>query len=176
MGRLSAIILSEEPRGKRWKIPFFTWEGYMTVAQRRAEVIWEGNLVRGNGRLSGASGAFAGLPITWAARTERSDGKTSPEELIAAAHAGCYAMAFSHALTQRGMPPTQLHVTAVCTLDRVDGALKITAMDLRVRGQVPGLDQAAFAEVAREAENGCPVSNALRNSLEIRLEAQLEQA
>lgn len=146
----------------------------MAVAERRAEVIWEGNLTQGSGRVTPGSGAFPELPVTWASRTERSDGKTSPEELIAAAHAACYAMAFSNTLNQAGSPPERLQVTAVCSLDRVDGKMKITTMDLTVRGRVPGLDQAAFEQAARTAEQGCPVSNALRNNVEISLHPTLE--
>jgi len=146
----------------------------MPVAQRRAQVVWEGNLVGGGGTLRVGSEAFGPLPITWAARTERPDGKTSPEELIAAAHAGCYAMALSHTLTQRGTPPSQLEVSAVCSLDRVEGRLKITTMALEVRGRVPGLSQSEFEDAARQAEQGCPVSNALRNNVDIRVRATLE--
>jgi osmotically inducible protein OsmC len=141
------------------------------AAERRAEVIWQGNLVHGNGRLKVGSGAFGEQAITWAARTEQPDGKTSPEELIAAAHAGCYAMALSHTLSQGGTPPEQLIVNAFCTLD----AGKITTMKLTVQGKVPGLDEAAFQEVAQKAEQSCPVSNALRNNVQIQLNARLTQ-
>jgi lipoyl-dependent peroxiredoxin len=144
------------------------------AAERTADVVWEGNLANGNGTISLKSGATGALPVTWASRTERSDGKTSPEELIAAAEASCYAMAFSNTLAQQGTPPTRLNVTATATFDRVNGAAKITTLDLQVRGQVPGLDQAGFAEAARKAEQGCPVSNALRGNVDIRLTAQLE--
>jgi osmotically inducible protein OsmC len=139
------------------------------AAERRAEVIWQGNLTQGNGRLKVGSGAFGEQAITWAARTERSDGKTSPEELIAAAHAGCYAMALSHTLNQGGTPPEQLTVNAVCTLDQG----KITTMNLDVQGKVPGMDAAAFQEAAQKAEQSCPVSNALRNNVQIHLNAHL---
>ncbi|MBF6590420.1 MAG: OsmC family peroxiredoxin [Ktedonobacterales bacterium] len=144
------------------------------MAERQAQVIWEGNLTQGNGKITSGSGALGELPVTWAARTERADGKTSPEELIAAAHAACFAMAFSNTLNTAGSPPQRLMVTAVCTLDRVDGKLKITTMDLEVTGTVPGLDQAGFERIARQAEQGCPVSNALRNNVEIRVNAHLD--
>lgn len=148
----------------------------MAKAERRAEVTWQGNLVQGSGKIvSVSSGAIGELPITWASRTESPNGKTSPEELIAAAHAGCYAMAFSNALAQAGTPAQQLFVTAVCTFESVKGGFKITTMDLDVRGKVPGLDEAGFEEAARKGEQGCPVSNALRNNVEIRLKAQLEK-
>jgi osmotically inducible protein OsmC len=145
----------------------------MAVAERRAQVVWEGNLTQGSGTITAASGALGELPVTWASRTERSDGKTSPEELIAAAHAACYAMAFSNTLNTQGTPPQRLDVRAVCSLDRVEGKMKITTMDLEVTGTVPGLDQAGFEEAARKAEQGCPVSNALRNNVAINLSAKL---
>jgi osmotically inducible protein OsmC len=141
------------------------------AAERRAEVIWQGNLTQGNGRLKVGSGAFGEQPITWAARIERPDGKTSPEELIAAAHAGCYAMALSNTLNESGSPPEQLTVNAVCTLDQ----LKITTMKLEVQGRVPGIDEAAFQQAAQKAEQLCPVSNALRNNVQIQLNAHLIQ-
>jgi osmotically inducible protein OsmC len=144
-------------------------------AERRAEAQWEGNLVNGQGKLHLGSGATGELPVTWASRTERSDGKTSPEELIAAAHASCYAMAFSHTLTQEGHPPQKLTVNAVCTLEDVEGKLRITTMTLNVQGKVPGMDEASFVQIAQKAEQGCPVSNLLRQGLQIHLNAQLER-
>ena len=147
----------------------------MLKAQRRAEVEWEGSLVHGSGKIiEVGSGALGQLPITWASRTERSDGKTSPEELIAAAHAACYAMAFSHALAEAGTPATSLTVNAVCTFEQVENGFKISTMDLDVKGNVPGLDEASFEKAAKQAEQGCPVSNALRNNVEIRLNAHLD--
>ena len=147
----------------------------MAKAERSAQVEWEGSLVQGSGKIvQVGSGALGELPVTWASRTESSDGKTSPEELIAAAHAACYAMAFSHALAQAGTPAQKLVVNAVCAFEQVGGGFKITTMDLDVRGKVPGLDQGGFEQVARQAEQGCPVSNALRNNVEMRLSAHLE--
>lgn len=146
----------------------------MAMAERRAEVTWQGNLTQGKGMINRVgSGAFGELPITWAARTERSDGKTSPEELIAAAHASCYAMAFSNMLNKAGSPPERLDVTAVCSLDRVDGESTITAMELTVKGRVPGLDAEGFRRIAEEAKKGCPVSRALKNNVQITLNADL---
>ena len=147
----------------------------MTRAERRAEVVWEGNLLQGHGKVvSVGSGALGELPITWASRTERSDGKTSPEELLAAAHAACYAMAFSHTLAQAGTPAERLTVSATCAFEQVESGFKVTTMDLDVRGRVPGLDQAGFDKVAQQAEQGCPVSNALRNNVQILVTAHLE--
>jgi len=147
----------------------------MLKAERRADVVWEGDLLHGSGTIvSVGSGALGALPVTWASRTERSDGKTSPEELMAAAHAACYAMAFSHTLAQAGTPAERLSVSATCTFEQVEGGFKISTMDLAVRGKVPGLDEAGFEKVAQQAEQGCPVSNALRNNVQIRVNAHLE--
>ncbi len=148
----------------------------MPNAERRAQVTWEGNLVKGHGTIvSTSSGALQDLPITWASRVERPDGKTSPEELIAAAHAECYAMGLTNSLATSGTPATKLDVSAVCTLELSATGLKIQSMDLTVNGNVPGIDAAAFEKAAQVAEQNCPVSNALRNNLEIRVHAQLEQ-
>jgi lipoyl-dependent peroxiredoxin len=147
----------------------------MLKAERRADVVWEGDLLHGSGTIvSVGSGALGALPVTWASRTERSDGKTSPEELMAAAHAACYAMAFSHTLAQAGTPAERLSVSATCTFEQVEGGFKISTMDLDARGKVPGLDEAGFEKVAQQAEQGCPVSNALRNNVQIRVNAHLE--
>jgi osmotically inducible protein OsmC len=147
----------------------------MLKAERRANVVWEGDLLHGSGTIvSVGSGALGALPVTWASRTERSDGKTSPEELMATAHAACYAMAFSHTLAQAGTPAERLSVSATCTFEQVEGGFKISTMDLDARGKVPGLDEAGFEKAAQQAEQGCPVSNALRNNVQIRVNAHLE--
>ena len=147
----------------------------MLKAERRAEVEWQGDLIHGNGTIvSVGSGAIGNLPVTWASRTERSDGKTSPEELLAAAHAACFAMAFSHGLAQAGTTAERLHVNATCTFEQVEGGFKVSTMVLDVRGKVPGLDQASFEKAAQAAGQGCPVSNALRNNVAISVNAQLE--
>ena len=145
----------------------------MPMAERTATVVWRGDLAHGAGLVTAASGAFAEFPVTWASRTERADGKTSPEELIAAAHAACYSMGLSFALSQAGHVPERLDVAATCTLDLVDGAPTITAMHLDVVGTVPGLDAAAFEEAAQGAKEACPVSRALKGSLTITLAARL---
>ena len=144
----------------------------MAMAERTATTAWEGDLAHGNGNLNLNSGATGALPVTWASRTERSEGRTSPEELIAAAHASCFSMALSHELAQAGHAPEHLDVSATVTLDEVDGGPKITSSRLTVRGRVPGIDQAAFEEAAQAAGQGCPVSGAL--SLDISVDAQLE--
>ena len=145
----------------------------MAVAERRANVVWNGNLFQGSGTFDLASSEAAqGLPVTWASRTERPDGKTSPEELIAAAHASCFAMAFSNTLAEQGNEPEELNISAVCTFD-VD-QLKITTMVLEVHGRVPGLDAEGFQNAAEQAEQGCPVSNALRGNVDIQVHASLD--
>jgi lipoyl-dependent peroxiredoxin len=144
----------------------------MATAERRAEVVWEGNLFQGNGRFNVGSGAIEEQAVTWASRTERSDGKTSPEELIAAAHGSCFAMALSNVLDQEGTPPERLEITAVCTFD-VDN-VRVASSDLDIRARVPGIDEDAFQNAVGQAEEGCPVSNALRGNIEIRVNASLE--
>ena len=146
----------------------------MPKASRRAQVSWEGNLPQGHGVIvNTSSGALKDLPVTWASRVEKSDGKTSPEELIAAAHAECYAMGLANNLANSGTPVERLDVEAVCTLNLSAQGLKIESMDLNVRGSVPGLDSAAFEQAAQAAEQGCPVSNALRNNVAISVNAVL---
>jgi lipoyl-dependent peroxiredoxin len=143
----------------------------MPIALRNAEVVWDGTLAGGSGALSSGSGALD-LPVTWAARTERPNGKTSPEELIAAAHASCFAMALALVLGEAHKPPEQLTVTAACTLDEVDGAPRITSGELAVRGSVPGLDAAGFEQHVARAAGLCPVSNALRDNVEISISSE----
>ncbi len=148
-------------------------------AERKATAVWEGSLLEGSGQVTAdTTGIFKDQGITWKARTEAANGKTSPEELVAAAHASCYAMAFSHALAQAGNPADQLEVTATVGFHPKagGGGFEITYSNLDVRGSVPGLDQAAFEQAAREGEQGCPVSNALRNNVQINLNATLESA
>lgn len=148
----------------------------MAGVERRAQVAWEGDLTSGRGTVDVGSGAFGPVEVTWAARTEQPDGKTSPEELLAAAHAACYAMALSNTLVKRGNRPERLQVEAVCTFDKTDTGHKVGSVTLTVKGEVPGMDQTAFEEAAREGEQRCPVSNAFRGNVEIRVEAQLETA
>ena len=146
----------------------------MTSIERSAEAVWEGSLAQGSGRVSGGSGAVSDVPVTWGSRVERADGRTSPEELVAEAHAACYAMAFSHALAEAGHPPERLSVRAVVTAELGDAGLAITASELTVSGRVPGIDGDEFARLAEDADRGCPVSNALRGNLAIRVHASLE--
>jgi len=146
----------------------------MAIAERSAQTTWRGGLAEGEGTLTSGSGALGELPVTWASRTERSDGKTSPEELIAAAHASCFSMALSHELAQGGNEPEQLNVTAVVTLDRVNDAPTVTRSTLTVTGRVPGIDAAAFEAAAQGAGRNCPISRLLAGgSAEIAVEATL---
>jgi lipoyl-dependent peroxiredoxin len=142
------------------------------AATRRAEVTWRGSLIEGAGTIDRVgSGAFGPLEVTWASRTEESGGRTSPEELIAAAHASCFSMALSHALAQAGTPPEQLSTSASVTFVPGEG---ITTIALSVVARVPGLEAARFAEEAEGARTGCPVSQALAAVPEITLDARLE--
>jgi osmotically inducible protein OsmC len=143
------------------------------TAKSSATAVWEHDLLKGKGQVKGASGAFPELPVSWSARTERSAGMTSPEELLAAAHAACFAMAFSAGLGRKQKPPERLTVTATCTFDKVGEAWKVTTMELDVTGKVPGISSAEFIEAAEAAKVGCPISGALKGNVEIRLRAQL---
>ena len=144
----------------------------MATAERRADVVWRGDLPTGSGSLDlASSGALMGANISWATRTESPDGNTSPEELIAGAHAGCYAISLSNVLAEGGNEAEQLDVSATCTFDV--GSIKITTVVLDVRGKVPGLDEEGFRSATEEAEQACPVSNALRGNVDIQLNATL---
>ena len=144
----------------------------MAMAERTASTAWDGDLAHGSGTVTGTSGAFE-LPVTWASRTQRSEGKTSPEELIAAAHAACYSMALSHGLGEAGTPPEHLDVSSKVTLDLVEGAPTVTMSELTVRGRVTGIDQATFEQAAFDAGRNCPVSRAL-SGIEITVDATLQ--
>ena len=140
--------------------------------ERSAHATWEGDLRGGVGRFDVGSGAITGQEVTFASRFEQPGGKTSPEELIAAAHATCVSMALANGLAQAGHAPTRLETDAVCTLDQTDAGFRITIMHLSIRGEVPGIDDAAFQQAAQEAKEGCPVSNAL-GRVEISMDAAL---
>ena len=138
---------------------------------RHAEVTWNGSLIDGNGRIdSSTSGVLDSQPLTWKARAEDGPNGTSPEDLIAAAHAGCFAMALSHGLAEGGTPADELKTSATVTFQPGEGITKIA---LRVRGRVPGIDDAGFQEAAEDAKENCPVSKALAAVPEITLDAEL---
>ena len=146
----------------------------MADAQRTAEAVWEGSLAQGTGAVTlTSSGAAGPLPVTWASRTARSEGKTSPEELVAAAHASCYCMALSHILGEAGTPPERLEASATVTFAQVEGGFKVASSALKVKGTVPGIDAAAFRDAANKAKDGCPISGALKGNVELSVEATL---
>ena len=141
---------------------------------RRAEATWSGDLVSGSGLVSAvSSGVFADLPVTWAARTEDAGGKTSPEELVAAAHAACYSMALSYGLGNAGTPPTRLDVSATVTFEVGDAGPRVASSALTVRGEVPGLDADAFRAAAETAKDLCPISQAMQGNVSLSVEAAL---
>lgn len=145
------------------------------AAIRRAQVVWQGDLAKGSGKVSArSSGAFDDLDVSWAARTEESNGKTSPEELVAAAHASCFAMALSAALGRSGTPPERLDVTATVTFDKQDAGWRVMSSELEVRGKVPGMDVDAFRTAAEGAKDGCPISQALKGNVQLSVKATLE--
>ncbi len=147
----------------------------MACVQREANVTWEGNVARGSGTISGATGAFQDLPYSLATRVEEPDGKTSPEELLAAAHAARYAMSLAGELAGAGSAPDRLDVRAVVTLDQVeDGSHRIVASELLARARVTGLDEAALQEAAEAANKGCPFSALIEASAKVTVNAQLE--
>lgn len=144
----------------------------MADIERVAEARWNGELRGGNGQISSTSGVLDGVPYTYRTRFEQEPG-TNPEELIAAAHAACYGMAFAGELGRKGYQPQQIHTKATCFLTpQQPSGFKITKMHLETRAQVAGLDDATFQQIAREADAACPVSNLLRNGLEIELDAK----
>ena len=144
------------------------------LAKRRAEVGWKGAQEKGQGSFTMGNWMLGEVPVTWASRTSPEEESTSPEELIAAAHASCYAMALSLVLDERRTPPENIDVEATCVLDDVSEGLRITTMDLDIRGRVPNLDADSFQDAAKHAHHICPGSNALKGNVEIRVNTTLE--
>ena len=142
------------------------------MTERSAQVTWQGSLMDGIGEIHEVpSGAFGPLQISWPSRAEEPGGKTSPEELIAAAHAACFAMALSHGLAESGHAPERLDTSATITFVPGTG---ITKAALTVVGSVSGLDEASFERAAEQAKEGCPVSGALKGNVELSLDARLQ--
>src|SRR3954447_10948091 len=141
------------------------------AAESSATTTWQGSLTQGSGTTHPQSGAFPDLEVTWASRTSRSAGTTSPEELLAAAHVSCYCMALSHELSEAGNEPDQLEATA--TVDFVPGE-GVKSSHIVVRGRVAGIDQSQFEEAAASAGQNCPISGALKGNIEISVDATLE--
>ncbi len=141
--------------------------------QSRATAQWEGDLMSGKGTTSTASGAVRAAGLSWKARTEGAASQTTPEELLAAAHASCFSMALSHGLAQGGHPPRRIETSCVVEFGpKKGGGFEVRSSALEVKGWVPGLDQAAFEKAAEDAKNGCPVSSALRIAMSVRASLQ----
>lgn len=145
------------------------------AAVRTATVTWQGPLATGDGSVTaGSSGLFTDLPVSWASRTEQPDGRTSPEELLAAAHAACFAMAFSADLGRAGYTPEELHVEAEVTFDKLEGGWTVTASAITVLGHVHGITPDEFDRIAEGTRDGCPISRALAGNVELSVEATLD--
>src|SRR5437867_986019 len=141
---------------------------------RQAHATWSGNLAEGRGSVrAGTSGAFPELPTSWASRTEEANGRTSPEELLAAAHSSCYSMAFSGDLAKAGFVPDRVDVTATITFRKLE-RWTIASSALEVRAKVTGIDEAQFQQIAEGAKDMCPISRALKGNVELRVTATLE--
>ncbi len=137
--------------------------------QSRASTVWEGDLMTGKGKTSAGSGTFRDLNLGWKARTEGASGNTTPEELLASAHASCFSMALSHALATGGHKPTRLETS--CTVEfgaKAGGGFEVKSSSLEVKGTVPGIDQAAFTQAAEGAKSGCPISAALKIPMSVK--------
>ena len=145
------------------------------AAVRTATATWQGDLTSGSGSVSaGTSELFVDLPISWSSRTENPEGRTSPEELLAAAHAACFSMAFSNGLAKAGTPAEHLHVEAEVTFDKGDAGWSVVSSALTVLGRVPGSTHEAFEAAANDAKDGCPISRALAGNVTVSVDATLE--
>ena len=142
------------------------------ATEKKARATWEGTLAEGQGRFSLGSGAVTDQEVTWKDRAEEGSG-TSPEELIAAAHASCILMALAGALARTGTPPTKLESEARTTFDKVGEGFKITKIELSIRGEIERIDDEAFQQAAQGAMENCPVSQALKGNVEVTLDAAL---
>lgn len=141
---------------------------------RTADATWRGDLVSGSGTIDYVgSGAFSRMPVTWHARTEASDGQTSPEELLAAAHASCFSMALSSRLAKAGHPAAKLSVRATVTFDKREAGWAVASSALRVEGEVPGMGADEFQALAVDAKDNCPISQALKGNVALSVEASL---
>jgi lipoyl-dependent peroxiredoxin len=143
------------------------------AVERTANAEWQGDLMGGSGTVSTESGVVRDATIKWSSRAEAADENTSPEELIAAAHASCVSMALAHGLAQAGTPAQHIESQATATFDQVGDGFRMTTMRLQIRGQVDGLDEDGFREAAAQAKDNCPVSQALSDDVEVTLDASL---
>jgi osmotically inducible protein OsmC len=141
---------------------------------RTANATWSGDLPTGNGTVGVASGVFEGLATSWRARTEAAEGKTSPEELLAAAHASCFSMAASNNLAKAGFPVEHAEVTVAVTADRREQGWTVLSSAITLRARVPNVDEQTFQDAVNGAKTGCPISRALAGDVEITLDAKLE--
>ena len=143
------------------------------AVERSAKATWEGDLFDGSGQVSTESDAVRNATVKWSSRADEADDNTSPEELIAAAHAACVSMALANVLAQAGTPPAKLDTEATATFDKTPDGFRMTTMRLSVRGQVEGLDEEGFRKAADDAKQSCPVSQALKGNVEVTLDASL---
>ncbi|HEV3479629.1 MAG TPA: OsmC family peroxiredoxin [Gaiellaceae bacterium] len=143
------------------------------AVERRAKATWEGDLTGGSGEVSTESGVVQSATVKWSSRAEQADENTSPEELIAAAHATCVSMALANGLAQAGTPAKRLESEAKATFDKTDAGFRMTTMRLAILGEVDGLDDEAFRRAAEDAKENCPVSQALKGNVEISVDASL---
>jgi len=147
----------------------------MATFSRKVDVLWNGGLMDGKGEAKAGTGAFA-LPVTFPQRIGEPAGATSPEELLAASHAACYAMAFNATLGKNGAKAATSHITATVTADKGESGIKVvsSALEVVVTG-LEGTDAAGLAELAKKAEGGCPISNAIRNNVEVTVKTSIAQ-
>lgn len=144
------------------------------AATREARAVWNGDLMSGTGTVSGtSSGKLNEVPVSWSARTEAPGGKSSPEELLAAAHASCFAMALSAGLGRAGTPPNRLEVRSKVTFDKVGDSWTVVSSELEVKGDIPGADAAKFTKAAEDAKENCPISRALKGNVKLSVKANL---
>jgi osmotically inducible protein OsmC len=143
------------------------------AVERRAKATWEGDLLDGSGEVSTESAAVRNARVKWSSRAEEADENTSPEELIAAAHASCVLMALANVLAQAGTPPTRLESEATSTFDKTAEGFRLTTMRLAIRGEVDGLDEEGFRRAAEDAKENCPVSQALKGNVDVTVDAAL---
>ena len=143
------------------------------AVERTANAEWQGDLLSGSGKVSTQSGVIRDATVKWSSRAEAADENTSPEELIAAAHATCVSMALAGGLARAGTPPQRLETEATATFDKVGEGFRMTTMRITIRGQVEGLDEEGFRQAAEQAKENCPVSQALKGSVDVSLDAAL---
>ena len=147
----------------------------MPRIERVAKLTWEGNTARGNGTMTAGSGAFESVPFSLPSRIERVGGKTSPEELLAAAHGGCFTMSLSTELSAAGTPPERLDVRVTVVMDEVEGqGHRVVSSHIAARGRVPGVDEAGFRRAAEAADAGCPISALIKGTATVTFEVALE--